>query len=234
MNRIICVLTVSLCGLSATPLRAGSGQYYVVAFSGSRSTAVSLVRDADYVCMPLTIQSGQKQPEARFEEIRQAQDLILAVAAGRSGIEIHRGPIALSLQTESKFTSLSSYDYAPSSTTRFYVLAKLDDESDIYTCAARIRQFLDAVVLPGKAEYSLGQIQLVMGEPERYRQELLKKIAEDITFLKEAMQASGTVSVRGLEQPVLVRQVDDRRVELFIHYSMTLDLADRDRDNDVK
>ena len=207
---------------------------YVFAFTGSKSTAVSLEKDADYVSMPLSIQSNQRDPDTRFAEIKQVQNLIIAKAKDRDNIFIHKGPISLSPQPMSKLGSISSYSYSPVSTAQFYVLAKLGDKSDVYTCASRIRHFLNSITLPGKSEYALGQIQLAIANPEQFRHELLEKISQDVAFVKQAMQTSGTVSIMGLEQPVLVRQVDDQRVELFINYSTTMELSNKGIESDKK
>ncbi len=232
MKKAILFIT-ALCTLASTSLYAGSGSYYVFAFSGSKSTAVSLEKDADYVSMSLIVQSKQKEPNARFAEIKQAQNLILGKAKNQDGIMIHKGPISLSPKPISQFSSISSFSYSQSSSTaQLHVMAKLDDKTDVYACASRIRHFLDSIKMPGKSYYSLGQIQLAIANPEQYRQEILKRISGDISFVKSTMETSGTVSITGLEQPVLVRQIDDRKVELFINYSMTMNLSNKAIDSD--
>ncbi len=215
-------LATTLCCILAQTVYAESKSYYVFAFSGSKSTAVSLEKDADYVAMSLTVQSSQKEPNARFAEIKQAQSLIIAKAKDQPGIVIHKGPISLSPQPMSKLSS-----YSQSSTAQLHVMTRLDHKSDVYTCASRVRQFLDSITMPGKSEHSLGQIQLAIDNPEQYRQELLKKILADVAFVKKTMRTSGTVSITGLEQPVLARQANDQKVELFINYSMMMELLDK-------
>jgi hypothetical protein len=227
------VSIAAICAMTTVSLYAGSGPYYVFAFSGSKSTAVSLEKDADYVSMSLTVQSNQKEPNARFAEIKQAQNLILGKAKNQDGIIIHKGPISLSPKPMSKFSSISSFSYSHSSSTaQLHVMAKLDDRSDVYACASQIRRFLDSIKMPGKSHHSLGQIQLAIANPEQYRQEILTRISKDVEFVKSTVQTSGKVTITGLEQPVLVRQVDDRKVELFINYSMTMELSNQAIDSD--
>jgi hypothetical protein len=204
---------------------AGSTAYYVFAFSGPRSTAVSMEKNADFVSMPISIQSNQREPAARFAEIRQAQDLLLAKAKEQSDIVIHKGAISLSPQPASRMSSISPYSYTPPSTAQLYILARMDGNIDAYASAARIRRFVDSITMPGRSEYSLGQIQLTIANPEQYRQKLLEMILEDVSLVQKTMRALGSVSITGLENPVLVRQVDDQRVELFINYSMTIELS---------
>jgi hypothetical protein len=224
--KLTILITTFYC-LLAGPLLAGSGSYYVFAYSGSKPTAVSLEKDADYVAMSLVIGSNQKEPNARFAEIKRAQNMITAKAGETKGILIHKGPISLSPQPMSKLSIVSSASYGRSSTAQLHVMARLDDKTDVYVCASRIRRFVDSIEMPGKIYRSLGQIQLGMSNPKQYRPAILNLIAADVAFVKETMQTSGNVSITGLEQPVLVRQIDDRKVELFINYSMKLDLPDK-------
>jgi len=229
--KIASLLTVISCVI-ATPAFAGSEPYFVIAFPGPKITAVSLVKDADYVSMSLTIQSNQKKPSVRFAEIKEAQNLILDKAKAQPGIIVHKGPISLSPEPRSGISSYSSYSYPPTSTAQFHILAKLDKKTDVYACATRIRRFLDSVKMPGKSYHSLGQIQLTIKNPEQYRRDILMRISKDVDFVKSIMQTTGKISITGLEHPVLVRQVDDRKVELFINYSMTMELSNQDKNRD--
>jgi hypothetical protein len=192
--------------------------YYVFAASASRTSAVYIEKDADCVSMELTIESSQKDPAKRFEEIKQTQNMIIAKAEKSKDIIIRKGITTLSANPISK---LSSYAYA-SSQARLHVMVKLDAQSDIYDAAAKIRNFVDSITMPGKARYSLGRIQLAVENPERYRQEIISKIHDDITMIKTTLQASGELSLSGLNSAVQVRQVTDRKVELYIDYSMTI------------
>ena len=231
--RTTCIAGV-LFALLAPAAFAGGESHYVFAFSGSKSTAVALEKDADYVCMSLTIHSSEKEPTQRFAEIKQAQDLILARAKDQPGLLIHKGVISLSPEPAAKISPISSSSALNASAARLHVMAKLDAYSDVYACATRIRRFFDSITMPGKSTYTLGEIQVAVADPEQYRQEILRKISADVAFVKETMQTSGTVSITGLEQPVLVRQVDDRKVELFINYSMTMELSNEKTEGEKK
>lgn len=228
--KAVSFLTSLFC-MIATSVFAENKTFYVAASCGLASTAVSLRQDGDYVSMPLTINSDQKEPEACFAEIRAAQELIVSKAGQQSGIEIHKGPISLSPTPVSKM-SYSSYP-SPSSA-QMNVLTKLGEKEDVYTCALRIREFLDGIRMPGKSSRHLGQIELVTANPDQYRQKILTMIFKDVVFVKSIVQNAGKVSITGLEGPVLVRQMDDRKVELFINYSMTIELANNSIESDDK
>ncbi len=102
-------------------------------------------------------------------------------------------------------------------------MVKLEPVRDVYAGAVLIRQFLDSLDLPGKSDYSLGQMRLAVKDPEHYRTPLLSLIAEDVKGLRSVFGENAEVSLNGLAGPVRVRQLDDRRVELFIDYTMQVD-----------
>ena len=63
-----------------------------------------------------------------------------------------------------------------------------------------------------------------MEDPEQFRVKLLGLIAEEIKKTREALAPHGSVNVAGLESSVAVRQVDDRNVELFLSYTLSITL----------
>jgi len=221
MKKVI-ILTVFI-SLLASQSFAGSSTNFVIAFTGAKSTATSLLKKADYLSVPLTISSKQKDPSERFSEIRKAQDLILSQALKHPDLFVHKGTISLSPRPKSKL----SYSSGGSSKARFHLLTKLRKDEDVYESAIRVRQFIAAIEMPGKSTHALGQLQLAVDNPERYRKELLEKISEDVAFLKTAIRTKGKAFIKGLERPVLVRQVDDRNVELFIHYELTIEMSNQ-------
>ena len=47
-------------------------------------------------------------------------------------------------------------------------------------------------------------------------------IAEEIKKTRQALAPQGGVQVAGLESPVLVQQLDDRNVGLYLNYSLSV------------
>lgn len=217
------LLLTALIPLLASQTFAGSDTNFVIAFTGAKSTATSLIKKADYLSVPLTISSKQKDPSKRFSEIRKAQDLIVSQALNHPDLLVHKGAITLSPRPTSKL----SYSSGGSSKARFHLLTKMKKDEDVYESAIRVRQFIAAIELPGKSTHAIGQLQLAVDNPERYRKELLEKISKDVAFIKSSIGTKGKAFIKGLERPVLVRQVDDRNVELFIHYELTIEMSSR-------
>jgi hypothetical protein len=205
--------------LSISTALARSKTCYIFASPGQQISAISIEKAADYVSMPLQIQSSQRDPQKRSNEIKNIQNLIIAQAKTQNGIIIHKGPISLSAVPNSRMKSSS---YSQVSTAQFHILAKLDDNTNVYDCANRIRTFLDSIKKLDKDQYFLGHMQLTVENPEQYRYDIIKQISKDIETIKSIMPSKVGLSLSGLENPVSVLQRDDRNVMLFIDYSLTI------------
>jgi hypothetical protein len=198
----------------------------VMAYTGNRTAEVAILVEADMVEAPVTILSEHRDAVQRFKEIRDAQEKILRRANWKSEIEVQPGTIALSSGPVSDgYSSVYDYYRDESAALNVHVLAKLYSGRTLYDGAARIQEFLEDINLPSRTRLIVGQYRLAVRNPEQYRGILLRKISEYVEYTKAATGFSGVITLTGLQDPVLVRQVDERYVELFIDYTMTLETA---------
>lgn len=213
------MIVMTLC----SPVWAGDNKFLVVAFSDRQHVAVVLRQQADYVSMPVSISSSQRDPLQRFAELRDAKAAVLLRAKSTPDIIIHAGPVTLSAKPVSKLASVVPYSSAESEAD-FHVLVPFKGKNrDVFACADIIRRFLNDLTLPSKTSMQLGSIQLAVDNPEQYRSTLIQMISEDVARTKEKVKADAKVHLSGLESPVLVRQADDERVDLFIDYQFTIE-----------
>ncbi len=96
------------------------------------------------------------------------------------------------------------------------------ERDNIFGAGAEAARFVEALHLPGKARCELGNLQLAVDNPEQFRAKVLGQIAQEVQKTREAISANGSVKVEGLESSVMVRQADDRNVELFLNYSLSI------------
>jgi len=208
----------------SAPVWAGSSSLLVIAFSDRQHVSTVLRQQADYVAMPISVSSDQRDPIQRFAEIRDAKRLIQKKAEGNPDVVIHSGAVTLSAKPMSKLSYISSYSGGSSEADLHILVPFKGNNRDVFTCASMIRTFLNAITMPGKANIQLGSIQLAADNPEQYRPVLLQMISEEAAQTKEKLKADGKVQLSGLESPVLVRQSDDENVELFINYQLSVEM----------
>lgn len=202
-----------------------SGSVVVIATSESASVAVSLTVPASFVSVPVRVSSDQKNTGQSYEEARAAIALIVQKAAESGQFRVEKGVTALS-ERKSSFGISSGEWRQPAAEADLYLLVPLAEEgSDIFTAGALAARFIEGLTLPGKLKCQLGQLRLAVENPEQYRPKLLELIAQDILATRKTLksvQGRRTVKVEGLEDPVLVRQVDDTKVEVLLDYALTI------------
>jgi hypothetical protein len=202
---------------------------YVLAIHDSKPVSVSLVRSADFVAIPLSIVSEQKDPSQRFDDIRAAKRLIQDKARENKKITLKDGPLSLSARPSSKMSFISSsfQSYEQPSAASLTIMLPLEPQApDVFAVASEITRFITGIKFSEKTQCNLGQVQLAVSEPEQHRAALLQLISQDVRRTKEQMGGKGTLTVEGLESPVIVRQIDETKVELFLNYSVTLNGAE--------
>src|SRR6266567_3530024 len=224
MKRLTTLIFLVITALSASAgISSGSsGPWVVVAVLEPRTVALALPLPADFVSVPLRIISDQKNTALAYEESHQAIELISQKATESGQFRASTGVVSLT-QHKSGFGISSGSWQRPAAATEIHLLVPLTKERDnIFTAGAEAARFVDGLHLPGKVRCELGQLQLAAENPERYRTNLLGQIAQEIKKTRDAMAAQGSVKVEGLESPVLVRQADDRQVEVFLNYSLSI------------
>src|SRR5258708_38772870 len=111
----------------------------------------------------------------------------------------------------------------PAASAEIYLFVPFSkDRDNIFGAGAEAARLVEAVSLPGKARCELGRLQLAIENPEQYRAKLLGLITEEINKTRKLIASQGSVKVEGLEGSGMVRQVDDRNVELFVNYTLSI------------
>jgi hypothetical protein len=193
----------------------------VIAYgTGNTPVNSSIDVDAEYVAMSVTLSSDAKYPSERAKLISKLQSSISGAAATNVNIEFQQGAISLSPSEKSSFSISKSY--GRSSGSSFYILAKLDSGKGVYAATQEIYSFISRIKKPEDTSLRLGNTTLAISSPNKYRNQLLALVKEEITNTKTALGEGYKVSISGLENPVIVRQKNDKQVTLFVDYRIEL------------
>ncbi len=200
----------------------------VLAITDAKPVSVALVRQADYVAIPVTILSDREEPTQRFDDIRTAKRLIQFKAKRDKKIILKDGPLSLSATPTSRKSFMSSCSsYNEPSMATLSLLIPLDSQTqDVFTAAGEITRFISTIKFDDGIRCHLGSVQLAVADPEQHRAALLQLIAQDIRKTKEQMGIKGNLTVEGLQSPVIVRQLDEAKVELLLNYSLTINWSE--------
>ena len=214
MGKIIIVL---LC-LFPLNIYAGYSAIVIAYGTGNIPVSSSIDIDAEYVAMSVTLSSDAKHPSKRAKLISKLQSIISDLASSNPNIEFKQGAVSLSPQEKSSFSISKSY--SRNSGSSFYILSKLENRKDVYDATQNIYSFISRVQKPDDTSLRLGNTTLAISSPEKYRKQLLEKVKAEIDETKNIMGSVYKVSISGLENPVIVKQKDDKQVTLFIDYRL--------------
>ncbi|NLB54897.1 MAG: hypothetical protein GX811_03885 [Lentisphaerae bacterium] len=217
----ICLTTLIL----TSAVYSGTGSLVVIASSGQGNVAAGITRKADFVACSVSLSSDKKTPEEKFTDIQATIKMITNAARQNPKILVHSGPVTLSGDNASSFSAksliFSSWDSY--SVARLTILVPIKDGNpNIFGGGLIIKQFFDGIKFPDKTKCVLSQIYLAVENPEQYRQEVLKAIADSIGQVKEALGKDIDFQLTGLANPVTVQQIDDENVNLFINYALSV------------
>ena len=202
--------------LSSVNAYAGFSAIVVAYGTGDVPVNSSIDVDAEYVAMSVSLSSDAKYPSERAKLINKLQSLISSAASQASNIDFQQGVISLSPREKSSFSISKSY--GRSSGSKLYLLSKLGNGKDVYAATQEIYSFVSRIKRPDDTSLSLGNTSLAISSPQSYRGQLLEKVKAEISSTKEVIGAGYKVTISGLENPVVVRQKNDKQVTVFIDY----------------
>jgi len=211
---VIVVWFVSNCS------HAGSSSFVVAMSKNSSPASVKIEVAADYVVVPVSILSEDKDPLLNVENIQATKTKLTELASKNTTIKIRYGvqSMSVSVREEAKFSSYGSYT-APS-TADIYLVAPLTKGSDVFQVTREIIAFLRSIPKSEQVRLRLGTTSLGLDDPEQYRGRLLPLIAKDVEHTRSAIGNSKSYEVSGLESPVLVMQQDEKNVVVFIPFRL--------------
>ena len=212
---------IAVAALFSMPLVAGAGPtsaLIVVATGDAPRVAASLRQRADYLAAPISLRSDRSDPAERFVALGNAKAALMAEVAKQKGWLVHEGGLSLSGRSGGKFSSF----YTPQSRSDLTILVPLGEGTDAFQTAAAVIKFVGQQSLP-RVEINVGNIELAVREPQQYRPQLLKLIAEEAARTRDGIAAGAQTKLEGLESPVLVRQVNTNEVELFMDYKLSVE-----------
>jgi hypothetical protein len=179
---------------------------------------------ADYVAVPVHVQSEAKDPLKRADEIEKALRALADGIRQSADVKIKTGMVSLAPRERAKFSGFSSYEAPSESSAQLYIMAALKQETTVFAATKRIYQIVNAVHFADGTKVTLGNTALGMDDPEKYRPQLLGLISKSASETRKLMNATGPLQVEGIENPVSVMELNESDVILFIDYRMTVQM----------
>ncbi len=188
-----------------------------------RSTAISVVLPANYLCGSVVITSRAKDPAKQADDIRLTLQALIAAAERSPKVLIHQGALRGTNGTgQSLFNNPNGWSTPTLQSTVRLVCHTDGTLSDTFDATRELRLFINGFKPVGECSLQLSALGLAIDSPELQRESLLELIQQQARSLQQRFGGRSSITVVGLDGPVLVRQLDDTNVELFIDYQLSV------------
>jgi hypothetical protein len=227
MHLLAARFALVLCLASAAPAFAGLNSAVIVlpTESARSAPAVNLVQPADYLCAIVTLRSTAKDVDRQSAAMRDSLQRITAAIEKSPRFQLHQGAARYAVGGGSSFSSKAGSGPASLQTT-LRVLAPLQGNSDVFEGMRQLRRFIAGLSPADDTELTVVSITLAVQEPEQYRARLLALVADQARAIQQNFSTRAII-IDGLQNPVVVRQIDDSNVELFVEYQLSATLETR-------
>jgi len=165
---------------------------------------------ADYLAVPVSVQSDTKDPLKRIDQIENALRCLADRVKQQGDLAIRPGSVSLSPRDTTK--SFISYEPSPAPPVQLYLLASLKPETSVFALTKRIHQLV------------VGNTTLGVNDPEKFRPQLLGLIAKSVADTRKILGANGSTELDGLENPIAVMVVNETDVMLFINFRVKIQM----------
>lgn len=186
---------------------------------------VTITKAADFLVQQVRLVNDSRSPDLRKQEIIATLEGMLKRAAGEKNIALSYGsgflaPVNL---TDESLQIIQDRGRADTSIVDIFVKITLVAGDDTKARIASLRQFIERTKPAGRTEVvPLGDVGLSVVNPERYRYDILAKVAEDSARLAKAMGNKCQVKVGGLEGRVKWERTAVTELTLYIPYGVEI------------
>ena len=179
---------------------------------------VGLRRPADAAVMAFTVTSDSRDYAVRKQEIQTVLSAAMSKAKA-AGFELVIGNFQLEPLTDQNRKDLS-YEYGGRvDTSRVTIMAKTRLAGSADAARERLETFINSIKGSGRAAVeTAGTIQLTVINPDQYRDQVLKLVAEDARHNAALFGPEFTFNVSGTDLPIVWTQVSSTEVFLFVPY----------------
>ena len=192
--------------------------------SNNGPAAIGITRSADYFVTPLFVSSDSRDRDERVEELFQMLAATLS-SAGDEGIDIVAGRYKLEAVTLENMRELPLMGGNRPDTNRVQIYARIPlggEDPSVRTTAERIRDFVKAVPATGRSFIDVGSTGLAIDDPEQYRIDVVRHIAEEANRYARLFGSDYGVAIEGLDGDLYWQQSSETEIFLYIEHNFSI------------
>jgi hypothetical protein len=179
---------------------------------------ITVKKTGDYLLLDIQLTNDTRDPERRRAEVYDTIKSILQASTDIPKMEISTAEMVLNTQNY-QVRLQDAQAKADTSTVELYLKLPLTASDDVGALTNRLRQFAQKIRIVGRTEVFAGEIGISVKNPERFRYEVISKVAEDVKKMKELFGDSFEIVVKGLDQRLKWQRSSISELEFYIPYT---------------
>ena len=191
---------------------------FMVASAKDSSPPITIRKTGDYLLLQVQMENDTRDPDKRRIEMYDTVKGILAASREVPTLEISTREMVLTVQNYQVRLD-DRQDKADTSSVELLFRLPLSAADDVAELTTKLRQFSRRVQVVGRTEVMPGEIGISVKNPERFRYELVGRIADDVKKLKQLFGDNFEILVKGLDQRLQWRRASVSELELYLPYS---------------
>ncbi|HZP61168.1 MAG TPA: hypothetical protein VFB27_12665 [Opitutaceae bacterium] len=194
-------------------------QFSVSSGSSAREIPPITVRKpGDFLLLQIQLTNDTRDPDKRRAELYDTIKTILNASAAIEKMEISSVDMILNGQNY-QINLQDAQSKSDTSTAELYLKLPLSSTDDVGALTGRLHKFAREIKVVGRTEIFPGEIGISVKNPEKFRTEVIAKVAEDVKKMRELFGDSFEIVVKGLDQRLRWQRVSVSELEFYIPYS---------------
>jgi hypothetical protein len=170
---------------------------------------------AKYLAVDLKIEADEDDWGQKLAAVEEARKWLTA-AAEKEGFKLQVQLPLMIPQRYSGFSSKAVKDFDVAS--EAILLAPLNDRSELLQIVRQFRTLTMGFKSSRKAKITMGDLALAVEDPEKVRNELLKRIHDHVEATGNVLFGSSEKTISGVDEVVKVRQAGEKTVEIYLPF----------------
>lgn len=182
---------------------------------------ITIRKTGDYLLLQVRIVNDTRDPDKRRAEL---YDTIKGIITAKDRVHLLEISTREMVLTQQNYAVRLSNEQAKADTSSVELLFRLplSPSDDVGALTKQLREFSQATSGIGRTEIFPGEIGISVKNPERFRYELIGRIAEDVKKTKNLFGESFEIIVNGLDQRLKWRRTSTSELEFYLAYSYSV------------
>jgi len=193
-------------------------------FRSNDPSAIGVTRTADYFVTPLFVSSDSRNPDERIEELFAMLSATMT-EADQAGITLVAGRYTLEPVTAGTMRNLPIMGGNRPDTSRVQIYARIPlrgASASVGTTAESIAEFVKTIPATGRSFIDVGTTGLAIDNPEQYRADVVRHIAQESTSYASMFGDDYRVVIDGLDGKLYWQQSSETEIFLYIEHNFTI------------